>query len=856
MNFLEEVRSLADYTRQLDWYLRKENPDRRTEHNADSAGQKLHQGHRLAAGVQLFYGRVVDIMPVAGWYKINPEISLPTLPCCLATDTARGPVGARAIHTLPPGTQVIFAWRVDEPAYGRIIATLPDLNADPSAVFGDMISMQSAGVDPTLALLLSLPGFSGLMDWSSGGARDTHGHGEAGYISETGVRMLVDSYMAILAANEHTGLWAFRDDDLVRLAGENLQIRSGCGEEEHWNDEGEIVKITTSSPYFWERLGAWNISMPTATVGTPDPATGIQAIEPVFPDQQPFNRRQDYEGYLGQGGRRSVCLQPMIQPGTLNRFQDLNVYPGVFQEQIGLHGGYTLASALRVLLTKQINLPTPKQIRRPEDTNGDNRSNYKAARTQGSGPVYPINANLTDPNSDGYGSNAILGSYDRHAYLMGRDGPAAFRAHTLDWFTPETSDSGLISGVHQLPIAYGLLTTSYALPVPSPVTAFVDYTPGGYGNVSYTPNSSVFELLDDGGILARDGWNSAIAMKEGNLELAPPGDVVLRPGRNVVVMAGCDVIIRSRRNVDISTTNGETRIRSGSTFMLKAADIQIFSGLNILLDGRLGAVTVWSQDFYVQAGTSIKGGIHLDAGDIGIVTMHAKTIERFVDQGCYDYFLNSGSVIAGNSYEKNGVTFYGSLAVGGCVSIIATLYVGGGIYSDDIIAGTATANPGGLVLMMTDTTAATVLTAATVSIVSIGTSGNTAWMTDYTNCLYATNGPGNTTLQGNTYFTYRDVASYGTTNFAMYESIWQQQARLSGMTSGLTMWTEDAEHGTYPYPGAGLIDMTGYRTMDLTIFDATTGQDTATTGSNYVNPTYATFNDQPMNGNYLVIDLP
>jgi len=62
-------------------------------------------------------------------------------------------------------------------------------------------------------------------------------------VAETGLMLHMDPWWAHLRVDEETGLYLFYHDQLTRLAGHNMQIRSMLGEREELDDQNESNRL-------------------------------------------------------------------------------------------------------------------------------------------------------------------------------------------------------------------------------------------------------------------------------------------------------------------------------------------------------------------------------------------------------------------------------------------------------------------------------------------------------------------------------------------------------------------------------------------------------------------------------------
>lgn len=370
-------------------------------------------------GCRIYWGQVVDVIPFVNAYRVCAG-ARSYLWCCDSSAGSYQPFGARPVNTIPIGSFVFYIVHPQVPWWGTIIGAEPPPLQRNQFFRADYVypgSNCGIRVDPSHRMSIQgVPGAAGIVNWSAGRPVDQTTIGEWGKFTETGMGVYLDPFLGYMRVNEATGLFLFYHDSLARLAGYNLQIRSCVNEREDLDDEGEISQRQGSALYFWELYGAFLNEIAVNRNYTVDQVQGknpeFSTIEPAFDDQQPFFRLDKAEGYLGQGGRRSLCLPsaagirgdtegggfPAISghpisaddlggserqinriSGTLNRYSSQNVFSGVFEESLSVAGAWGVRSAKRIILAKRPSIPIPKLIKRPEDTSGDTTTNYNAA---------------------------------------------------------------------------------------------------------------------------------------------------------------------------------------------------------------------------------------------------------------------------------------------------------------------------------------------------------------------------------------------------------------------------------------------------------------------------------------------
>lgn len=824
------------------------------------------------------WGRVVDVVPMMNSYRVQAENGQLYV-CNLGTNTSHQPTGVRQSTTLSVGTAVLFVVP-PQSHHGLIIAVDPDYITDPRNHRMDMIVQGGrtglyveAAHD---ALLTRLRNRGGNPCFNAGRPLDSTSGGEWGYMAETGLGIHMDPFLTYLRVDEETGLFLFYHDQLARLAGHNLQVRSAVGEKEYLDDQQEAVSFAGSGPYPWERLGAWQWCQENfKELSSADVQKKLQEyslLEPLKDDQQPWDRVRTYGGYLGQGHKQLIAVPPYPLPESVNTYSEKSISRGVLNIQHALDGAFALESAKRIYISKRSCIPVPKMMIRPEDERGDNETNYKAAG------LFGPDAAETHKIASGFGVGQSQGPIelvraaailDMGAFTFNWQGLHPFHYHRRDWYVPEECD-GYPVFRNQLPPNFCDLQHGQYLSAPPPSTVRVDHR---LEEVSYYPTESMFAMLEDGGIVIGDGFGSEIRMTGGSIELSAPGDINIRSGKNVNTYAGWDVILRANNSVDATANHGDVRAKAQH-------NIQILGGNDgyggVLIESRAKCT---SYDFTQVGQKAQHSGIMLIAKDSPIVSygadlalksrktdkssgniwvqagenseqsikMYCATQENFLGQARFDFFSGSAN------------EFWGSgCLLGGNVRASGKAIIGGGITSGTwitVVDGGVSTPQGGMM---------TILPQSKVDVAKgyvqgvkdrlshvagwQGTRGNTNYERAVSDGARAAE------------FSYRNATDYKTeAGFIVFESRWQQMARLSSRIPNT--WSENSVHSEaggdqYPHPGKDAWTIVnGWYEQDLTLYDVNSGAsiNRAANQSAYESPAYGKTTARALQGNYPII---
>lgn len=894
--------------RQLEWKMMEfQKMGLRDMQAMDPTSVGAHQTRDLGRGVEIMFGRVMDSIPYAGIYKVLPERGLSVITCCHVGHGPNGAIGVRSVSSLPPGVHVWFIYHRDV-NYGVIIGVEPYFMTDPRQALSDYIYLGSrSGLHRDVAF--SYPwrtNTRGLGDWSAGTPFDEAADGTWGGITRTGLRMLLDDFMVQVGAGEACGLYAYLWDQLCRLTGINLQIRANCFEWEALDDESEHFDVLGHSVYPWETMGA---GRQTSGLYREHTAKETQvekpwyaAIEPAYDNQMPVRRVLSFGGYLGQGGKRLVQAPT---DATIWRYGNPGGLASVFEEQVTLPGAYALRSAKSVIIARRPLIPKIYQKRRPDDAAGDNKDNYRASGTFGSGPRHEVTGDIDTPGDFEDNQKRIAGVQDLIAYVFNWEGAHAFHYHENDWTVSQETESDLGSSI-PLPQFRPLVGNSKMfMPDPPKASLPIDHR---YGTVEYALCNSYIVLTEDGGIAIGDGYGAEIRMSGGHIANTAPGDVWHRAGRHVGCWGGRDVLVRAHNCVDISATEKDIRLGANRHLWAVAGLEEGNQGLLLLESravsrdyifkaddsgGMIGEdaeasgialrvenanIVNWGRDIYLRTGggSVSQGDIYLDAGR---GTRSLLTNSTFIGHylkpasgaGRYDAFYVGDTTIevkAVNAftgvYNLLGAwsAVYGDLAVDG-------RYFGNGwIYTIGHIGTTEAATYNFLVPPILPDELVKFFKQLAEVVEALKKALAAYFMATFTTLFYQDLKAGDAEVMTIAEYSWRTSQQCGTasedgseTSFRLFEDRWQQMDRMAGGASvkWSEVWATTQGIQTGPYPGKeAMTNSESYIEMPLTIYDPETGASRSRGSADsvaecYAQPKYGEPSPKALDGNYRIL---
>ena len=812
MNLQDMAAWALRYSSQLDWKRRASSPGDHSSRASDPLGTGALFRFLLSSASEVRYGRVVGTTAGVHCYRVVPDGSRFPLNCCSLVHGSLSPVGPRQLGLIPPGSRVYYV-KPQGSTTGAIIGVEPFAASDSRSLLPDFIGFTSRcglWVDEAHRSDLKLSEQGRLINFNGGRPLDEV-LGYAGWMAETGVAILMSSFMAAIKADEDIGFWAFYETQLARMAGVHIEQTSSGTDRSRYNDQGELCGYDGLTPYpDTEGLGVFSGSpgrdIPAQTWQVDDPSLG--PVEPIAPDQVPFHRLQAYPGYLSRLYSRYVVAPP--QGASIWKLSDPTPPVGLYSERLSSDGRLVVSSARGVGFELSPVQTPPKRIRRHDDPSGDNQSNYSAAGLYGGGDLH---IDKPDPDNPS-GRPEVPGScaddrsaYDRwsSAYVFSRhknDFAIAEASTVVDRVGPET----FLAGSQQY--------------LPSLESVAVQVTPG-QPPVQIVKGQAFNRIEPDGNLNMGGAYGEQVRSVNGSLHLDAPLDFIVRCGRNFVVEAGQDVIVRGLRAGDFSFTQGELRFKARSNVAVCSTDA------GILMDARgpkrdmdytkLGSEAV-SSGIVLRTGADVvsisaaaylrttTGDIRLDAArGKADVQIQSRSFLRYLTDESADNFGQESA----DGWKSVGVTRWSaaSSSVAGNVGLSGRLAVGEAITA----RGTIQTTEGGL-LSATNTVVATPAQRQSgKSVIDYlveqpSLRAKEEAIQGYADSLakdHAYPAPGSDDQVERIRFSHRTTEQYGTQGWQFVEARWQRLARAAG--DSLATWREESVDGpageSYPFPG-------------------------------------------------------
>lgn len=637
---------------------------------------------------------------------------------------------------------------------------------------------------------------------------------------------------------------------------------------------------------------------------------GYSATEPCDDHQQAFYRLRDFYGYLGQGHKRVLCVPPVpctsdepveevfalggflsscssehcslssCSADHLNLLDKELVYPGVFEEDLTLTGRYAIRSAHEIIFSKHILIPVPKQMIRPEDPRGDSAENYHAAGHSSLGSMgnpHLVEGEIKIPAAadDDPSQIRAAGFMDTHAFVFNWLGNHPFHYHEQDWLMPEESDLTYLADCQTIafePPAFQELVCYQFLQAPAAIPIKVDHR---YKEVKYYPNHSYFGMHADGGIAIGCGFGAEIRLVNGHIYLTAPADISINTGRDFITFAGYDIVLRAKNSWDISATNKDGRLKAKRNLWMVASgdcggiliqskakgvyrDFAGKTGENATLGGIVikaedSAITQCAKDMaFNLAKTEGDHALIFDAGWRGRLRFKSKFFERFTqkDGAALDFWVDAtgpqdaGTVTSGTEHWHDGTVFCSPVVVNSKLLVTDCIAADGDLVSmhGHVITKKARSTGGRVGALVNSAELESTITYFQNRSAQLATIGGQELTTlNDQEMIYDCD---------DVNFTFRSVPQYRTNDFVIFESRWQQLARIGGTSTNV--WKEEAVDDTYPYPGKEKLLGETYRTLDPKLYNMQTGV-AEDRGPDYEDPEFSTPEKHVLNENYTVI---
>lgn len=841
---------------------------------------KMLTASKVGEAANIRKGRIKLSLPYFGWYSVEIDGLTGRKPCCKLSECSPSFFGPVSVSMIPPDCEVVVVLEPRE-QWGYILGAKPTIVQDGNYCFSDFVC-QGSGVGfhdrYCAAYINNTKDSGGVIDFSNNRPLDNL-ITDWGYTTVTGVMLHLDPFMTFMRVNESTGLWCFYPEGHTRLSGQSLEFASDSSYSESGVDAGETFTYYGEAMYPWEVMG---IVDPVVTFNKTVDDIEIHKThsagkyEPLYANQQPIFRYEEYGGYLANGHMRQMSLPHALNDGsesTPNRLSDASTDICVFREHVGIDGSYSVASAKSVRITKQTLIPSFSRIK----ARNDNSEKADKPATYNASGWFNDNARLEHKLgdlSDADSTKTVAQAIDRLAHDCNLKQVIGIGMHSGDFLLPEASDNAFASW--QDTLNFDSLKSDTKIATVTPETYKLDHRT----QAKFYKLLQMLEFADDGSVILQGGYGERIVFARGEIFIDAPGNINIRPGKSAVVLAGDDAIIKARNSFDITASYKDGRIATarnlhtlsgasgyGGTLIENRATSkeqsfpssggEAVESSGIVMKAANSLVSATASEIYLRTGSAsggvATGNIVLDAdnGSADIITL-ASTHRRFIKVSANDSFgENPNNITATNvtnrvsSFIDTGLTVNGSMQVSGGMRIRTGLTITAGHVSSPSGGYVGTIGPDqDRALQYIDSTAKANREAANKS------------YTEYKQDYYGNEKIGAADVQKKISFGFRTERDYGTTNWEAPEAYWQQLAKGSG---AVTAWQEPAVkyqnvNNTYAWPGSKWLDnsLATFNSENASFFDSQNNRPKVREFT--ASPEYGGLELKSPQKNYLVID--
>ena len=650
--------------------------------------------------------------------------------------------------------------------------------------------------------------------------------GDTTILNVLGGGLIVGPLQTSLVSGMDCALELHYIDSLVRLSSFNFEHSTAGSETLMFADVGDYTEVKRLNPYVVESLGGstqyGDLPKVDATNRSEsDDGTVVTGkYKPELESQIGWWRFTEFEGYLANL-KLSFVTAP-IEPKTRSSEDvDAQDEAGLFREHVDVTGAYTVVSAKSISLIKDCFIPVPKEHYRPDDSRGDKSADVLEARNTNKD-------NLADYTIEGIEEGAehaallySAASADAAAFKTHRS-TVNFRERANDWTFREIDEidlagfKSIIASTGFISAANGVTSSRLFAKLPQVGKLKIN----AREEVKYFASRSMVMLHEDGSVHIQDGYGSTISMRAGGIDFSCPGDITLRPGRNLVALAGDSVSCIAGNDVELASNLGDIRLQADRNVSVMAGN----DGLGgILLETKAQASILTSEDepvfvdpntnknayrgIWLKASESIVGSVaqevyignstdsckvHIDSGDTNVNVVGASCVFGAkqvmfatnltnADQGTVFTLNNSG---IGLKTKGAFLLQASSFLASGFNKDLQFLINGTGFFSKDLIAKSfAAVNTTVGKILGTDLDAYTKSVISSIDDQSEAISEIVQVITEEQTAIKASVVGKKTTSLKYLTFCYPDSTLRGIPESALYvlfESDWQQQYRNQG----------------------------------------------------------------------------
>ena len=630
--------------------------------------------------MELCVGTVIDVCHRIGVYRVDTPQHGVRLSHPLAF--SGGLMAGTSAYT--PGDRVLLTC-VYGTNTGVILGKIGDASCYKDADLRSFITLSEKNQfgDAFQKALFNQEAEPRLVWWSHGTPLQRQDAGEFFIGSPAGPKLFVDPFMGYLSLNDATGIWTFRDDSLLRVAGLNYQLITSGSYEERFNNNGEFSCYSGCCLNTWEALGYYQRPQAPVMEEVKDwesSSDAVSFIEPVHRDARPFHRIITLDGSLGYGRQTHILAPP--EAGEVAEYgkkaDEQKALSRITQSADGFIG---LESVKGISLVKRSVIPAVQQLEVTGDpVKGDTPDKYDFKHVK----IKSYGEPKFSAGKTAQVMQSVMALQDYTAYQFNYKLYLPQLRHKKEWYVPEEAASRKGVPAFDLKTKLRELKSKQLLDLPENYTITLDNT-----EQKYYPVEAGLHFLPDGGIVLHDGYGSELRMAGGQITLSAPGGIWIRSGKDVQVWSGRDLNLRTHDHADITTTKGSVRIKAeknlellggnegsrsgvviesrgrGNMDFTKAGE-QIETG-GIVLKAEKGTASILANTVYARAGVSGSGGgMMLDAGRNKLYTQSTEKLDFIKTRHALNWGdFEAGRVDAVQESRRNQLSVPGQLLCDG-----------------------------------------------------------------------------------------------------------------------------------------------------------------------------------------------
>jgi hypothetical protein len=427
--------------------------------------------------------------------------------------------------------------------------------------------------------------------------------GEYVLSNELGVLLGLFQELAVLKGSELAQIQCFLLDDLVRLISHNFSHWTAAGELNVWHD-GKAIMIEQGMTH----LSRESLGIPQTT-DKEEPVFTKEDGSPKVDDSSDYykftasergkaiERLKLFAGRLGDLIHIFLTRPDDKAKRSLDGEQGGDFDRGLFDIHLGTDGRLSVRTATALSLEKTNWIRVPLRVRNPEDPKGDEADDIEFEDKE---PFEWDDSVKVRENPVGY-------------FLQLRD----CLAYTQDKYAYLNFDK------YKKDIKFSKSPTDQEKKLSECEDIDPD-TKHKFGN--YKLRRSGLYFMDNGGMMLKDAWGSAIVMEGGNIYLQPVNDLIEQPLRHTINKSGHSYQVAAKKHIDFSSTEEGMR--------LKTKRVQHFysqeAGIILQSDASSTVPPLPADTAY-----DVFGGILLLAKDAGVFTYGNKIFDDAKENSMY-----------------------------------------------------------------------------------------------------------------------------------------------------------------------------------------------------------------------------